>query len=185
MTARPMGRVSPHPKKTDWAMSFVTDGRSRKAAEIRRSGKATLVFQRGDEDAYVALIGSARLSERARGGRIAMECGVRRLFPDRRRSRERRFHRRRRRAHGPLDSRRHAGAIRDADDHAGPRARRRLGRPVARTPHRTLKRRGNSRRKGAHPIASSSSIMRSITERPIVQKPGSFASRPNGASSSE
>ena len=34
-------------------------------------------------------------------------------------------------------------------------------------------------------IASSSSIMRSITERPIVQKPGSFASRPNGASSSE
>ena len=63
VTARPMGRVSPHPKKTDWAMSFVTDGRSRKAAEIRRSGKATLVFQRGDEDAYVALIGSARLSE--------------------------------------------------------------------------------------------------------------------------
>ena len=31
-----------------------------------------------------------------------------------------------------------------------------------------------------YPIASSSSIMRSITERPIVQKPGSFASRPNG-----
>jgi len=36
-----------------------------------------------------------------------------------------------------------------------------------------------------YPIASSSSIMRSITERPIVQKPGSFASRPNGLSSSE
>ena len=36
-----------------------------------------------------------------------------------------------------------------------------------------------------YPILSSSSIMRSITERPIVQKPGSFASRPNGASSSE
>ena len=63
VTARPMGRVSPHPQKTDWSMSFVTDGRSRKAAEIRRSGKATLVFQREEEDAYVALIGSARLSE--------------------------------------------------------------------------------------------------------------------------
>jgi hypothetical protein len=34
-------------------------------------------------------------------------------------------------------------------------------------------------------IASSSSIMRSITERPIFQKPGSRASSPNGASSSE
>ena len=45
VTARPMGRVSPHPQKTDWSMSFVTDGRSRKAAEIRRSSKATLVFQ--------------------------------------------------------------------------------------------------------------------------------------------
>ncbi len=37
----------------------------------------------------------------------------------------------------------------------------------------------------AYSIASSSPIMRSITERPIVQKPGSFASRPNGGSSSE
>ncbi len=37
----------------------------------------------------------------------------------------------------------------------------------------------------AYSIASSSSIIRAITERPIVQKPGSFASRPNGASSSE
>ena len=34
------------PAKTDWRLSFVTDGRSRKAVEIRRTGKATLVFQR-------------------------------------------------------------------------------------------------------------------------------------------
>jgi hypothetical protein len=34
-----------------------------------------------------------------------------------------------------------------------------------------------------YPIASSSSIMRPITESPIVQKPGSFASRPDGLSS--
>lgn len=63
VTARPMGRVSPHPQKTDWAMAFVTDGRSQKAADIRRAGKATLVFQGDGDDAYVALIGSARLSE--------------------------------------------------------------------------------------------------------------------------
>ena len=40
VTARPMGRVSPHPQKTDWAMAFVTDGRSRRrptsAARARR-----------------------------------------------------------------------------------------------------------------------------------------------------
>jgi hypothetical protein len=36
-----------------------------------------------------------------------------------------------------------------------------------------------------YPIASSSSIIRSITDKPIFQKPGSFASRPKGASSSE
>ena len=55
-------------------------------------------------------------------------------------------------------------------------------------PHERLpraERRRHARRRAAYPIASSSSIMRSITERPIVQKPGSFASRPNGASSSE
>ena len=35
-----------------------------------------------------------------------------------------------------------------------------------------------------YPIASSSPIIRSITERPMLQKAGSRASRPNGASSS-
>lgn len=62
-TVRPMGRFSPNPQKTDWLVSFVTDGRSRKAADIRHSGRATLIFQRDAEDAYAALIGSARLSE--------------------------------------------------------------------------------------------------------------------------
>ncbi len=63
VAVRPMGRVSPHPRQTDWRLSFVTDGRSRKAVEIRRTGKATLVFQPAREDAYVSLMGSARLSE--------------------------------------------------------------------------------------------------------------------------
>ena len=51
-------------------------------------------------------------------------------------------------------------------------ARRRFGRATSITTPR-------------YPIASSSPIMRSITERPIFQKPGSFASRPKGASSCE
>lgn len=41
------------------------------------------------------------------------------------------------------------------------------------------------RRQAAYPIASSSSIMPAITDRPPSQKLGFLASRPNGASSSE
>lgn len=59
---RPMGRISPHPMKTDWTVSFVTDGRSCKAAEIKRGGAVALVFQRDGGDAYVAAHGTARLS---------------------------------------------------------------------------------------------------------------------------
>ncbi len=63
VAARPMGPVSADLQQTGWAISFVTDGRSWKAAEIRRTGKATLVFQHDGEDAYVALMGAARLAE--------------------------------------------------------------------------------------------------------------------------
>jgi general stress protein 26 len=59
---RPMGRISPHPMKTDWTVSFVTDGRSRKAAEIRRGDAIALVFQRDGGETYVAAHGTARLS---------------------------------------------------------------------------------------------------------------------------
>ncbi len=59
---RPMGRISPHPAKTGWTVSFVTDGRSPKAAELRRGGAVALVFQREAADAYVAAHGTARLA---------------------------------------------------------------------------------------------------------------------------
>jgi general stress protein 26 len=61
VNARPMGRISPPPQLTGWTISFVTDGRSRKAAEMQRSAKATLIFQGNDEDAYAALSGAAKL----------------------------------------------------------------------------------------------------------------------------
>lgn len=63
VSARPMGRISPHPQKTGWTLSFVTDGRSRKAAEMRRSSKATLIFQGNDEETYAALSGAAKLCD--------------------------------------------------------------------------------------------------------------------------
>jgi general stress protein 26 len=61
--ARPMGLVGRALDSKDWTLSFVTDGRSRKAEEIRRNGDIGLVFQRETEDAYVKLSGKAALHD--------------------------------------------------------------------------------------------------------------------------
>jgi general stress protein 26 len=53
------------PDEDEWKIRFVTDGRSRKACDIRRDGKVTIVFQHDPEDAYVTLIGRASLRESA------------------------------------------------------------------------------------------------------------------------
>jgi general stress protein 26 len=60
--ARPMGRLPPDADDDDWTIRFVTDGRSRKASEIARAGKVTVIFQHDPDDAYVTLIGRATLS---------------------------------------------------------------------------------------------------------------------------
>jgi len=62
--ARPMGRLLPNPEKNDWTIRFVTDGRSRKAGDIRRAGKVGLIFQHDPDDAFVALTGRATLLQR-------------------------------------------------------------------------------------------------------------------------
>src|SRR5260370_41418026 len=72
--ARPMGRLLPTPEKNDWPIRFVTDGRSRKAGDIRRAGKVGLIFQYDPDDAFVALTGRATLLQR--------DSEVRRLWKD-------------------------------------------------------------------------------------------------------
>lgn len=59
-----MGRLVRDVDVDDWVIRFITDGRSRKAAEIRRAGRATVIFQKAD-DAFVSLVGSATLREEA------------------------------------------------------------------------------------------------------------------------
>lgn len=61
--ARPMGRVRPNADEKDWIIRFVTDGRSRKASEVRRSSRVKLIFQNEGDDAFVLLEGRARLLE--------------------------------------------------------------------------------------------------------------------------
>ena len=71
---RPMGRLPRGPGDDDWTIRFVTDGRSRKAADIRRAPEVALLFQRDADDVYVALTGAARL--------LTRESEVRRRWKD-------------------------------------------------------------------------------------------------------
>jgi general stress protein 26 len=63
--ARPMERLKPDSDESAWTIRFLTDGRSRKASELRRDGKVAVVFQHDPADAFVTVIGTARLREEA------------------------------------------------------------------------------------------------------------------------
>lgn len=62
---RPMGRLLPEAGEGNdaWKIVFFTDGRSPKAADIRRNNRVTLIFQQDADDAFVALTGKAHLVE--------------------------------------------------------------------------------------------------------------------------
>ena len=79
---RPMGRLPPEPGDNDWTIRFVTGGRSRKAYDIRRAGKVTLIFQHDAEDAFVALTGAASLHESASEIRRRWKDAYNPFFPD-------------------------------------------------------------------------------------------------------
>ena len=58
---RPMGKIS---FNTDaWTIHFITDGRSRKASDLRRTHNVSVVCGREADDAYIALIGTARCAK--------------------------------------------------------------------------------------------------------------------------
>ncbi|HUC68542.1 MAG TPA: pyridoxamine 5'-phosphate oxidase family protein [Stellaceae bacterium] len=63
--ARPMERLKRESGESEWKLRFLTDGRSRKASELRRDGKVAVIFQHDPDDAFVTLIGTARLCEEA------------------------------------------------------------------------------------------------------------------------
>jgi general stress protein 26 len=58
---RPMGRVLNDPGEDEWTIRFVTDGRSRKARDMRRKGEVAILFQHDPDHAFVTLIGKAAL----------------------------------------------------------------------------------------------------------------------------
>ena len=62
---RPMGRVLNDPGEDQWKIRFLTDGRSHKAADMRRASEVSILFQHDPDLAFVTLIGKAALHENA------------------------------------------------------------------------------------------------------------------------
>ena len=60
---RPMGRLPREQSDDEWTIRFLTDGRSPKAAHIRRNPRATVLFQHCAADGYVKAAGRVRLRE--------------------------------------------------------------------------------------------------------------------------
>ena len=63
--SRPMGRLLPSESDDDWTIRFVTDRRSRKATDLRRSAMVSLTFQNDRDDAFICVAGTAGLIEAA------------------------------------------------------------------------------------------------------------------------
>jgi general stress protein 26 len=59
--ARPMGRIPSAPGDDAWIVWFMTRRTSRKALEIGRAGRLTVVFQHDADDSYVTLIGRSEI----------------------------------------------------------------------------------------------------------------------------
>jgi general stress protein 26 len=60
---RPMGRIVPDAGEDEWKIRLLTDGRSRKARDMRRANEVTIVFQHEPDLAYVTLTGRAALHD--------------------------------------------------------------------------------------------------------------------------
>lgn len=60
---RPMGRLPRDADDDEWMLRFVTDGRSPKAADMRRDGRVCVIFQHDPDDVFVAVTGKASLVE--------------------------------------------------------------------------------------------------------------------------
>jgi general stress protein 26 len=79
INARPMGGLRPL-RPGSWRMLYLADIRSRKVADIRRSGQSTVIVQHGN-DAFVNLAGLAEVLEEASEVRIHWISDYDRYFP--------------------------------------------------------------------------------------------------------
>ena len=78
---RPMGRLQHHPDDNEWKIRFLTDGRSRKASEMRRNSAVAIIYQHDPDEAFVTLIGKATLFEDASEDRKRWKSAYDAYFP--------------------------------------------------------------------------------------------------------
>jgi general stress protein 26 len=78
---RPMGRVLNDPGEDEWLIRFLTDGRSRKAADMRRAEEVSILFQHDPDLAFVAVIGKAALHEDGSETRSRWKAAYDAYFP--------------------------------------------------------------------------------------------------------
>jgi general stress protein 26 len=78
---RPMGRLQHRADDNEWKIRFLTDGRSRKASEMRRNSAVAIIYQHDPEDAFVTLIGKATLLENASEDRKRRKSAYNAYFP--------------------------------------------------------------------------------------------------------
>jgi general stress protein 26 len=78
---RPMGRIPPEPGEDALTLRFLTDGRSHKAFELRRSALVTAIFDHQAADAYVTVSGPAILLEDRSEVRRRWKRGYDAYFP--------------------------------------------------------------------------------------------------------
>jgi general stress protein 26 len=60
---RPMGRLPRDADDDEWTLRFITDGRSRKAADMRRASRVAIILQHDPDEAFVTLFGKATLHD--------------------------------------------------------------------------------------------------------------------------
>jgi general stress protein 26 len=82
--ARPMGRIVNDPGEDEWKIRFLTNGRSQKAADMRRVSEVTILFQHDPDLAFVTLIGRAALHESASETRSRWKSAYNVYFPSER-----------------------------------------------------------------------------------------------------
>lgn len=78
---RPMGRTMRDDGEDEWKLRFLTDGRSRKARDMRRASEAAIIFQHEPDLAYVTLTGRAKLHDSASDVRRRWKDGYNVYFP--------------------------------------------------------------------------------------------------------
>jgi general stress protein 26 len=78
---RPMGRVLNDPGEDQWKIRFLTNGRSHKAADMRRASEVSILFQHDTDLAFVTLIGKAALHEDASETRSRWKAAYDVYFP--------------------------------------------------------------------------------------------------------